>query len=60
MKSALKKLLTDTDTQPEPEFNIPSWKNDPEFTKWSEKSQEITQQLLEAEGQEKYIDGELR
>jgi len=61
MKNALKKImLTDTDTQSGPKFNIPTWKDDAAFMKWNQKSQEISQQIMEAEAQERYIHEELR
>ena len=54
MKNALKKLiLTDTDTQPE--LTIPSWKDDKEFQRWSQKEQEISRQLQVAESEQRHI-----
>ena len=55
MKNALKKLgLTDTDQQPQEEA-LPQWKDDPAFTKWTAKSQEISQQLRTAEFEQRHI-----
>jgi hypothetical protein len=52
--------LTDTDKQSESEHTIPNWKADKEFQRWSQKSQEITQQLMESESQERFIHEEIR
>ncbi len=54
MKNALKKImLTDTDTQPE--SIIPQWRDDPEFVKWTDKAREISQQLHQAESEQRGI-----
>jgi len=52
MKNALKKLrLTDTDTQPE--AALPSWKDNPEFVRWTTKAQEIARQLQNTKSEQR-------
>ena len=52
MKNALKKMrLTDSDSQPE--LTVPLWRDDQAFRKWTDKAQEISQQLQKAESEQR-------
>ena len=58
MKNALRKFMpTDTDKQTEQglEVNIPLWREDERFMKWTAKEQEISLQLQTAESEQRHI-----
>jgi len=58
MKNALKKIiLTDTDKQTEQglELNIPLWREDERFIKWTAKEKEISRQLQTAESEQRHV-----